>query len=1042
MKRGVSEAWWVRKFSGCIFLCQLVTAQTGIPAQHTERSSIEVLNPPERVSEGHILQVLYHCEEHQVVHIDVLASSLTLSAVRVFKRRWTCSPGETEKMKEVRLDFPDQMVYAKDYFLRHSIYVRDVLLRAWIGPSDMSTPDRSSYSSGMVRTFHFVESFPPNRRPYKDHQRTLRWDQEFIWRFRKDSRSQCRAEQEVVHLLTFPYACSGESFGVLRTLEPYRDGVLERRRQRSATASRCSFSTWVFLLQWCPLKFCGVLYHLDHSNKYISPAVLLTSTGHLHVQMELVSGESQAFKSLVPIPLYEWCRIQLILDTFLVNLTVICAERPRSMTFRFTDNILLADTMGFFILGGSEFVRGMDGFFGPTVYHRNRIPPVYQARPPTVIENLDFSQWFRKCQRFREECSAQFQRFLLLARTKQSTGNCSDAYRELVTRYSKAVSPGPQCMTWEAPPPPHRASVTRLLRKVAGQRGHVQLDTEPLGRVLYRTFMTRVLALGGLARIRASMPLLLQAGCLGYTPALYLASVLLQTGFGIKTDYSKALRFSLISAQEDERLSQMFLGHKHHLGVDRYPVDYGLSYAYYSNVARQTILDRLHPDKNQAFVEHIRLIDEDVLRHQTKENDDLFMWLRFQAKQGVSSAQQAVSRMLFWGQQGISSNLQAAVKFYEKGARQLKDPVMMYDYGVVLLRGQGVQQDIPTALEFLRKAADLDFVPAINSLGWYYEQYEKDYRRAVELWERADKLGNPEAPFNLGIMHSHGLYPGKQKDHFTAYTYFLKSASRGHIDAAVYLSAYWSQGILGTVRRQPLGSVVWTKWASEQNGYLGAVLRRSLDGYLKHSWHEAVLHYIQAAEAGFEIAQFNAAYICEEDPDGLVSRFIQVDCVWKYYNLSTHSDKPHSYAQVKMGDLLYAGHERRKRDVQAAVHMYKSAALQRDPQGLYSLGILVEEGVSLPSSTLRELGFNSSASSNNYTIMMELYRRCRDHEKEDSYVPCSLALLNAHLQYVWAFHSSIVKCSSAAAIAIVTALSLMTIVGRLQNGALRLQQSV
>lgn len=56
------------------------------------------------------------------------------------------------------------------------------------------------------------------------------------------------------------------------------------------------------------------------------------------------------------------------------------------------------------------------------------------------------------------------------------------------------------------------------------------------------------------------------------------------------------------------------------------------------------------------------------------------------------------------------------------------------------------------------------FVPAINALGWYYEQFKQDYERAVELWEQADLLLSPDAALNLGVMHSQGLYPGKAAD--------------------------------------------------------------------------------------------------------------------------------------------------------------------------------------------------------------------------------------------------------------------------------------
>lgn len=56
------------------------------------------------------------------------------------------------------------------------------------------------------------------------------------------------------------------------------------------------------------------------------------------------------------------------------------------------------------------------------------------------------------------------------------------------------------------------------------------------------------------------------------------------------------------------------------------------------------------------------------------------------------------------------------------------------------------------------------FVPAINALAWYYEQYEQDYRQAVQLWEQADLLESADAALNLGVMYSQGLYPGKSAD--------------------------------------------------------------------------------------------------------------------------------------------------------------------------------------------------------------------------------------------------------------------------------------
>lgn len=42
--------------------------------------------------------------------------------------------------------------------------------------------------------------------------------------------------------------------------------------------------------------------------------------------------------------------------------------------YRF-DHIILDDTEGYFVIGGGKYMHGMEGYFGPLVYYRNRIPP-------------------------------------------------------------------------------------------------------------------------------------------------------------------------------------------------------------------------------------------------------------------------------------------------------------------------------------------------------------------------------------------------------------------------------------------------------------------------------------------------------------------------------------------------------------------------------------------------------------------------------------------------------------------------------------------
>lgn len=50
--------------------------------------------------------------------------------------------------------------------------------------------------------------------------------------------------------------------------------------------------------------------------------------------------------------------------------------------------------------------------------------------------------------------------------------------------------------------------------------------------------------------------------------------------------------YSLVGGQGSERLSSMNLGYKHYQGIDNYPMDWELSYAYYSSIAMKTPLDQ------------------------------------------------------------------------------------------------------------------------------------------------------------------------------------------------------------------------------------------------------------------------------------------------------------------------------------------------------------------------------------------------------------------------------------------------------------------
>eukprot|EP00069_Balaena_mysticetus_P016793 bmy_02056T0 len=477
----------------------------------------------------------------------------------------------------------------------------------------------------------------------------------------------------------------------------------------------------------------------------------------------------------------------------------------------------------------------------------------------------------------------------------------------------------------------------------------------------------------------------MDASCCGYHKASYYLAVFYETGLNIPRDQLQGMLYSLVGGQGSERLSSMNLGYKHYQGIDHYALDWELSYAYYSNIATKTPLDQHTLQGDQAYVETIRLKDDEILK-------------------------QRLAQMLFWGQQGVAKNPEAAIEWYAKGALETEDPALIYDYAIVLFKGQGVKKNRRLALELMKKAASKGLHQAVNGLGWYYHKFKKNYAKAAKYWLKAEEMGNPDASYNLGVLYLDGIFPGVPgRNQTLAGEYFHKAAQGGHIEGTLWCSLYYITGNLETFPRDPEKAVVWTKHVAEKNGYLGHVIRKGLNAYLEGSWHEALLYYVLAAETGIEVSQTNLAHICEERPD-LAKRYLDVNCVWRYYNFSVFQIDAPSFAYLKMGDLYYYGHQNQSQDLELSVQMYAQAALDGDSQGFFNLALLIEEGAIIPHHILDFLEIDPTVHSNNISIVQELYERCWSHSSEESFSPCSLAWLYLNLRLIWGatLHSALI----------------------------------
>ncbi|XP_004402923.1 PREDICTED: protein sel-1 homolog 3 [Odobenus rosmarus divergens] len=965
------------------------------------------------------VSVEYLCSQPCVVNLEAVVSSEFRSSIPVYKKRWKNEKHlHTSRTQIVHVKFPSIMVYRDDYFIRHSIAVSAVILRAWIthkySGRDLNVKWEENLLHAVAKNYTLLKTVPPFERPFKDHQVCLEWNMDYIWNLRANKIPQCPLESDVVTLLGFLYASSGENTGIVKKFPRFHNRELEATRRQRIDYPVFTVSLWLYLLHYCKANLCGILYFVDSNEMYGTPSVFLTEEGHLHIQMHLVKGEDLAVKTKFTMPLKEWFRLDISFNGGKIVVTTSIGQDLKSyhnQTISFREDFYYNDTAGYFIIGGSRYVAGIEGFFGPLKYYR-----LHTLHPAQIGNPLLEKQLAEQLKLYYERCAEVQEIVFVYTSTVQQGGGRQEAcdlrnsYLDLKVRYGRPSTC--RAFPWEKELRDRHPSLFQTLLEMGlwtVPRNQNESVLE-IGRRIFEKAVKRLSTVDGLHQISSVVPFLMDSSCCGYHKASYYLAVFYETGLNLPRDQLQGMLYSLVGGQGSERLSSMNLGYKHYQGIDNYPLDWELSYAYYSNIATKTPLDQHTLQGDQAYVETIRLKDDETLKVQTKEDGDVFMWLKHEATRGNAAAQQRLAQMLFWGQQGVAKNPEAAIQWYAKGALETEDPALIYDYAIVLFKGQGVKKNRRLALELMKKAASKGLHQAVNGLGWYYHKFKKNYAKAAKYWLKAEEMGNPDASYNLGVLYLDGIFPGiPERNQTLAGEYFHKAAQGGHIEGTLWCSLYYITGNLETFPRDPEKAVVWAKHVAEKNGYLGHVIRKGLNAYLEGSWHEALLYYVLAAETGIEVSQTNLAHICEERPE-LAKRYLGVNCVWRYYNFSVFQIGAPSFAYLKMGDLYYYGHQNQSQDIELSVQMYAQAALDGDTQGFFNLALLIEEGAIIPHHILDFLEIDPTTHSNNISILQELYERCWSQSSEESFSPCSLAWLYLHLRLIWgaALHSALI----------------------------------
>ena len=132
--------------------------------------------------------------------------------------------------------------------------------------------------------------------------------------------------------------------------------------------------------------------------------------------------------------------------------------------------------------------------------------------------------------------------------------------------------------------------------------------------------------------------------------------------------------------------------------------------------------------------------------------------------------------------------------------KQSKHKMSYYYQGYMYECGLGVDKSYIKAEEYYKKAADAGYKHAYVQLGnlYYIGGYgiNKDERQAVILWKKAADDKDIEGLFKYGMCLKEGVC--LKKDDSTAFSYFLRSAQKGHREA-IYMvgrSLFYGEGVV------------------------------------------------------------------------------------------------------------------------------------------------------------------------------------------------------------------------------------------------------
>lgn len=287
------------------------------------------------------------------------------------------------------------------------------------------------------------------------------------------------------------------------------------------------------------------------------------------------------------------------------------------------------------------------------------------------------------------------------------------------------------------------------------------------------------------------------------------------------------------------------------------------------------------------------------------------------------------------------------------------------------LNGKGTEVNIPEAVKWFEKAAKLENPNASYQLGCIYssdksgvkdlEKSYKNYALALKGYEKAEtENSNATAEYRIGMMYLNGL--GVDKDIKKALSWLNKATLNGNDSAAYKLAVLYDEGVEITQDTEK-ARVYYTLSAELGNPY--AEFKLGTLALEDANVQQAVEHFEKACKKNISHAWYKLGQIYSLEHLNMVDNDKAYYCYSKALEqyINDYTKAPDNFTAYRIGNMYLHGQGTEINISQAVAWFTKSAELN-NPDAAYQLGYIYKNDTyGIKDNTLSDKYFSSALSS-------------------------------------------------------------------------------